>query len=221
MDMEKNTIDSWNKNALEWIKVIDNAEIESRKFTNKAILDVLGNSSAIKILDMGCGEGWLTRTLMGMGKSAVGMDAIPQLLENAKNKGQGTYFQMSYEEIILENPIPKAPYDAAVFNFCLYQREGLSQLLRQVKKSLSENGYIAIQTLHPFFLLQNDLGYKSQWINDSWKGLPGNFTEGHSWYARTFESWMSVFKKAGLQLHQCQEVNNDNNKPVSVIFILS
>ncbi|WP_110356060.1 bifunctional 2-polyprenyl-6-hydroxyphenol methylase/3-demethylubiquinol 3-O-methyltransferase UbiG [Arenibacter sp. ARW7G5Y1] len=219
--MEKNTIDSWNKNALEWIKVIDNAEIESRKFTNKAILDVLGNSSAIKILDMGCGEGWLTRTLMGMGKSAVGMDAIPQLLENAKNKGQGTYFQMSYEEIILENPIPKAPYDAAVFNFCLYQREGLSQLLRQVKKSLSENGYIAIQTLHPFFLLQNDLGYKSQWINDSWKGLPGNFTEGHSWYARTFESWMSVFKKAGLQLHQCQEVNNDNNKPVSVIFILS
>tara|TARA_R110002050_G_scaffold298901_1_gene463080 strand:+ start:15756 stop:16421 length:666 start_codon:yes stop_codon:yes gene_type:complete len=221
MDMEKNTIDSWNKNALEWIKVIDNAEIESRKFTNKAILDVLGNSSAIKILDMGCGEGWLTRTLMGMGKSAVGMDAIPQLLENAKNKGQGTYFQMSYEEIILENPIPKAPYDAAVFNFCLYQREGLSQLLRQVKKSLSENGYIAIQTLHPFFLLENDLGYKSQWINDSWKGLPGNFTEGHSWYARTFESWMSVFKKAGLQLHQCQEVNNDNNKPVSVIFILS
>ncbi len=221
MDMEKNTIDSWNKNALEWIKVIDNAEIESRKFTNKAILDVLGNSSAIKILDMGCGEGWLTRTLMGMGKSAVGMDAIPQLLENAKNKGQGTYFQMSYEEIILENPIPKAPFDAAVFNFCLYQREGLSQLLRQVKKSLSENGYIAIQTLHPFFLLQNDLGYKSQWINDSWKGLPGNFTEGHSWYARTFESWMSVFKKAGLQLHQCQEVNNDNNKPVSVIFILS
>ncbi|MDL5514557.1 class I SAM-dependent methyltransferase [Arenibacter sp. M-2] len=219
--MEKNTIDSWNKNALEWIKVIDNAEIESRKFTNKAILDVLGNSSAIKILDMGCGEGWLTRTLMGMGKSAVGMDAIPQLLENAKNKGQGTYFQMSYEEIILENPIPKAPYDAAVFNFCLYQREGLSQLLRQVKKSLSENGYIAIQTLHPFFLLENDLGYKSQWINDSWKGLPGNFTEGHSWYARTFESWMSVFKKAGLQLHQCQEVNNDNNKPVSVIFILS
>tara|TARA_R110002111_G_scaffold55243_1_gene94972 strand:+ start:136 stop:801 length:666 start_codon:yes stop_codon:yes gene_type:complete len=221
MDMEKNTIDSWNKNALEWIKVIDNAEIESRKFTNKAILDVLGNSSAIKILDMGCGEGWLTRTLMGMGKSAVGMDAIPQLLENAKNKGQGTYFQMSYEEIILENPIPKAPFDAAVFNFCLYQREGLSQLLRQVKKSLSENGYIAIQTLHPFFLLENDLGYKSQWINDSWKGLPGNFTEGHSWYARTFESWMSVFKKAGLQLHQCQEVNNDNNKPVSVIFILS
>lgn len=219
--MENNIIESWNKNALEWIKVIDNADIESRKFTNKAILDLIGNSPAIKILDVGCGEGWLTRSLGTMGKSVVGLDAIPELLENAEKKGDGTYYQMSYEDIILGKLIPEAPYDAAVFNFCLYQREGLSQLLKQVKKSLSENGYIAIQTLHPFFLMQNDLEYKSQWINDSWKGLPGNFTDGHSWYARTFESWMSVIKKAGLQLHQLQEVTNDNNKPLSVIFILS
>ena len=219
--MENNIIKSWNKNALEWIRVIDNADIESRKFTNNAILDLIGNSPAIKILDVGCGEGWLTRSLGAMGKSVVGLDAIPELLENAKIKGDGTYYQMSYEDIILGKPIPEAPFDAAVFNFCLYQREGLGQLLKQVKKSLSENGYIAIQTLHPFFLLQNDLGYQSQWINDSWKGLPGNFTDGHSWYARTFESWISVFKKAGLQLHQLQEVTNHDHKPISVIFILS
>ncbi|WP_246474264.1 class I SAM-dependent methyltransferase [Arenibacter arenosicollis] len=219
--MEKNIIDSWNKNAHEWIRVIDNADIESRKFTNKAILNVIGNSPAIKILDVGCGEGWLTRSLIGMGKYVVGLDAIPQLLDNAKNKGAGTFYQMSYKEIELGNPVPDAPYDAVVFNFCLYQREGLSQLLKQIKNVLSENGYIAIQTLHPFFLTQNNLDYKSQWINDSWNGLPGNFTDGHAWYARTFESWMSVFKKAGLQLHHFQEVTNDDKKPVSVIFILS
>lgn len=219
--MGNDIIKSWNKNAFEWIKVIDNADIESRKFTNKAILDLIGNSPAIKILDVGCGEGWLTRSLGTMGKFVVGLDAIPELLENAKIKGDGTYYQMSYEDIILGKPIPESPFDAAVFNFCLYQREGLSQLLKQVKKSLSENGYIAIQTLHPYFLLQNNLEYKSQWINDSWKGLPGNFSDGHSWYARTFESWMSTFKKAGLQLHQLQEVTNDDNKPISIIFILS
>jgi 2-polyprenyl-3-methyl-5-hydroxy-6-metoxy-1,4-benzoquinol methylase len=219
--MENNIIKSWNKNALEWIKVIDNADIESRKFNNKVILELIGNSPAIKILDVGCGEGWHAKGLGAMGKAVVGLDAIQELLENAEKKGEGTYYQMSYEDIILGNPIPEAPYDAAVFNFCLYQREGLSQLLKKVKKSLSENGYIAIQTLHPYFLLQNDLEYKSQWINDSWKGLPGNFTDGHSWYARTFESWLSVIKKAGLQLHQLQEVTNNDNKPLSVIFILS
>lgn len=219
--MENNIIKSWNKNALEWIKVIENADIESRKFTNKAILQLIGNSPAIKVLDVGCGEGWLTRSLGTMGKYAVGLDAIAQLLENAKKKGGGTYYRMSYEDIILGNPIPEAPYDAAVFNFCLYQKEGLGQLLKQIKNVLSENGYIAVQTLHPFFLLQNKMAYKSQWLDDSLKGLPGNFTDGHSWYARTFESWISVFKKAGLQLHQLQEVTNDDHKPISVIFILS
>lgn len=219
--MGNNIIKSWNKNALEWIKVIENADIESRKFTNKAILQLIGNSPAIKVLDVGCGEGWLTRSLGTMGKYAVGPDAIAQLLENAKKKGGGTYYRMSYEDIILGNPIPEAPYDAAVFNFCLYQKEGLGQLLKQIKNVLSENGYIAVQTLHPFFLLQNKMAYKSQWLDDSWKGLPGNFTDGHSWYARTFESWISVFKKAGLQLHQLQEVTNDDHKPISVIFILS
>ncbi len=219
--MGNNIIKSWNKNALEWIKVIENADIESRKFTNKAILQLIGNSPAIKVLDVGCGEGWLTRSLGTMGKYAVGLDAIAQLLENAKKKGGGTYYRMSYEDIILGNPIPEAPYDAAVFNFCLYQKEGLGQLLKQIKNVLSENGYIAVQTLHPFFLLQNKMAYKSQWLDDSLKGLPGNFTDGHSWYARTFESWISVFKKAGLQLHQLQEVTNDDHKPISVIFILS
>lgn len=219
--MGNNIIKSWNKNALEWIKVIENADIESRKFTNKAILQLIGNSPAIKVLDVGCGEGWLTRSLGTMGKYAVGLDAIAQLLENAKKKGGGTYYRMSYEDIVLGNPIPEAPYDAAVFNFCLYQKEGLGQLLKQIKNVLSENGYIAVQTLHPFFLLQNKMAYKSQWLDDSWKGLPGNFTDGHSWYARTFESWISVFKKAGLQLHQLQEVTNDDHKPISVIFILS
>ena len=84
--MGNNIIKSWNKNALEWIKVIENADIESRKFTNKAILQLIGNSPAIKVLDVGCGEGWLTRSLGTMGKYAVGLDAIAQLLENAKKK---------------------------------------------------------------------------------------------------------------------------------------
>lgn len=219
--MNNDIIASWNKNASEWIKVLDNGGIKSRLYTNKAIVQVIGNSPASRILDVGCGEGWLCRSLSDMGKSVVGLDTIPQLLENARIKGPDTFYQLSYEEITSGHAIPEAPFDAAIFNFSLYQKEGLVQLLKQIRQALSENGFIAIQTLHPFFLLQNNLEYKSQWVKDSWKGLPGNFTDGHSWYARTFESWMSVFKKSGLLLRHFQEVTNDGKKPISVIFILS
>ncbi|MGB5822243.1 MAG: class I SAM-dependent methyltransferase [Saonia sp.] len=212
---------SWEKNAEEWIQVIESNEIESRKYTNTAIVDTLRHTNATKILDIGCGEGWLTRSITAMGKSAVGMDAIAALLENARKKGPEPYYQMSYEDIIAAKPIPETPFDLAVFNFCLYQKEGLTDLLAQIKKALVKDGRIIIQTLHPFFLFQQGLEYTSQWIDDSWKGLPGNFIDGHSWYARIFEDWATVFNTCKMTISEVKEVTNTHKQPVSVIFILN
>ena len=217
--MEKKDIKtSWEINAEEWIKVIDQNEIASRQFTNEAILNVLFKSKAQKILDVGCGEGWLTRAITKMGKVGVGMDCTVSLLENARTKGNETYYNLSYDDLIEGSKIPETLFDAAVFNFCIYQNEELVPLLQEVKKSLTPNGEIIIQTLHPFFLIQNQLPYTSQWISDSWKGLPGNFSQGHSWYARTFERWFADFEKAGLTIGDIIEVNNQVVNPISVIF---
>lgn len=217
--MKKESIKtSWKINAVEWIKVIENQQIASRKFTNKAILSVLKKSSAKKILDIGCGEGWLTRALTEMGKIGIGIDTTLALLKKARQKGKETYHHLSYEAIIEGEKISEAPFDAIVFNFCIYQNEGLIHLLRALQHSLVAKGEIIIQTLHPYFLIQNQLPYKSQWIGDSWKGLSGNFTDGHEWYARTFEDWQADFQKAGLVLNCIIEVTNTDNLPISVIF---
>ncbi|MEM6754398.1 MAG: class I SAM-dependent methyltransferase, partial [Cyanobacteria bacterium P01_C01_bin.38] len=61
---EKSVLDSWNNNASAWINTIENDQIESRKLvTNKAIVDAIVSYSPATILDIGCGEGWLTREL--------------------------------------------------------------------------------------------------------------------------------------------------------------
>ncbi len=216
--MNEKIIDSWTKNATEWVRVIDNGQIDSRKFTNKAIEDELREVPGNKILDVGCGEGWLTRSMTKMGKRAIGIDAIEALLTNARTKGPEAFYRMSYEEIFNGEAIPEAPFDVAVYNFCLYQKEGLDKLLRNTKNSLKENGQILIQTLHPFFLFVNGLEYKSQMISNSWKGLPGNFIDGHEWYARTFEDWSTIISASGLRLLDMKETLNSNNKPVSLIL---
>lgn len=219
--MDDKIIDSWEKNAEEWVRVIDNDQIGSRRFTNKAIEDILGETSEKKILDVGCGEGWLTRSLTKMGKNAVGIDAIETLLVNARSKGKESFYRISYENIIDGLQIPEAPFDIAVFNFCLYQNEGLCELLENTKNSLFENGKILIQTLHPYFLFSNGLEYKSQIISDSWKGLPGNFSDGHQWYARTFEDWVSVISKSGMKVIELRETINADKNPVSLILKIS
>ncbi len=65
---DKSVLDSWNNNASAWINTIENDEIESRKLvTNKAIVDAVVSYSPATILDIGCGEGWLTREFTVMG----------------------------------------------------------------------------------------------------------------------------------------------------------
>ena len=216
--MDKEIISSWENNAEEWVRVIENEEIDSRRFTNKAIEKILDEALEKKILDVGCGEGWLTRRLTKMGKKAVGIDAVEALLINARSKGKESFYRISYQDIIDGHQVPEAPYDIAVFNFCLYQKDGLCELLQNCKKSLRENGSIIIQTLHPYFLLHNGLKYKSQTISDSWKGLPGNFSDGHPWYARTFEDWMSVIFESEMKLIALRETVDANRTPISLIL---
>ncbi|MGB3145570.1 MAG: class I SAM-dependent methyltransferase [Maribacter sp.] len=218
--MENEIKKSWEVNAKEWVKVIDSGSIPSRHFTNRAIMEVLKTSKATKILDIGCGEGWLTRSITAMGKEGVGIDAIEALLENAQTKGPEPYYRLSFEEIMGGAKIPLAPFEAAVFNFCLYQEVGLPILLQELKKNMVKEGEIIIQTLHPYFLIKNGLGYKSQTISNSWKGLPGNFIQGHDWYARTLENWIDVFIEANLQVKDLLEIINDKNEPISLIMIL-
>ncbi len=211
-------IPSWKKNAAEWIKAIEENSIASRKFTNKAILDTLVSLKTKKLVDIGCGEGWLTREIARTGVEAIGLDAIEALILQAKQKGKESYHVFTFEDIIAGKNLPNAPFDAAVFNFCLYLENGLQPLLENTLKAINSNGYLIIQTLHPYFLIQNGLPYQSQWLSDSWKGLPGNFTDGHAWYARTFEDWSKNLVSIENTNYSFEEVVNDEQTPVSLII---
>lgn len=216
--MKTDVISSWKKNASEWIKVMQENSIASRQFTNQAIVEEIDSTNCKKLVDVGCGEGWLARHMGSKGISVVGVDAIEDLILEAKNKGQEQYHVFTFEDIIEGKQIPGAPFDCAVFNFCLYNKEGLSTLLGHTLDQLQTQGIVLIQTLHPFFLLQNGMPYTSQWLSDSWKGLPGNFEDGHAWYARTFEDWMEVLSHLKNVTYTVKEVLNNEKKPVSLIL---
>ena len=219
--MEKEVRDTWEENAREWIDVVSSGQIASRRFTDVAIQDMLKSLSGPKVLDVGCGEGWLTRRLSKMGKRATGVDAIETLLAYARSRGPEPYQCLSYADIIAGNAIINAPFDTAVFNFSLYRKDDVDILFKIIKGQLTDQGYIVVQTLHPYFLIQNGLEYKSQMIRDSWKGLPGNFTGGHSWYARTLGDWVKLVTSADLKIVDIKETLNAENKPISLILAIS
>lgn len=92
MFTDSEIIDSWYGNAKAWINAIKNEEIESRKMiTNDAIFNTIIHHKPKKILDIGCGEGWLARALANKNIDFFGIDAIPTLIDYANKMSEAKF----------------------------------------------------------------------------------------------------------------------------------
>jgi 2-polyprenyl-3-methyl-5-hydroxy-6-metoxy-1,4-benzoquinol methylase len=222
MNNEQKIINSWQANANNWIDIIDNNGIESRRLiTNKSIVDAVCKVKPLTVLDIGCGEGWLSKELQQQGMDLTGVDVIPELIERAKGKVTGDFFVASYEEIYSGNiPFSKS-FDAIVINFALIGKESTENLLAYLPKLLTKAGKLFIQTLHPGSRKSiND--YESGWKEGSWDGLGEQFSMPYQWYFRTMEDWLLLLSQSGFTKIKATEVVHPySDKPLSVIFEVS
>jgi len=217
--METNILDVWQENSQEWVRLIQEEGIPSRKVTNQAIVNTLLDYPINKVCDIGCGEGWLVRELIKKGKNAYGVDGTRPLIKKAQEHASGNFFVQTYHEIGKGEALKGGPYDAAVLNFCIYEESHVIELLKAIGTQLLQDGFIFIQTLHPFTIRTLGKPYQNQWIEDAWKGLDGVFTSTHSWYCRTLAGWQQLFTASGLQVVKIQEPLL-SGAPASIIYVL-
>jgi hypothetical protein len=68
---------SWNANAKPWARAIQTGSIQSRTLvTDRAIIEAVSSMAPRRVLDVGCGEGWLARALSARGMTVTGVDAV-------------------------------------------------------------------------------------------------------------------------------------------------
>ena len=211
-------IESWQKNAIPWAAAVRANQIESRSLvTNQAIVDAVLGRAPSRALDIGCGEGWLVRALSSHGIEAIGIDVVPELIEQAKRAGGGTFRVSSYEHLVAAEPETRV--DVAIANFSLIGKEPVERLIRGIPALLAPGGAFIVQTLHPAASC-GELPYEDGWRPGSWAGFGEEFTDPAPWYFRTLESWSRLIKGSGLDLIETLEpINPKTGKPASVIFI--
>jgi 2-polyprenyl-3-methyl-5-hydroxy-6-metoxy-1,4-benzoquinol methylase len=191
--------------------------IESRRLgTDAAIVQAVRALSPRRVLDVGCGEGWLVHALASEGVDALGVDASAPLLEAAR-EGPGRFLLVRYDEIARESERLGGPFDAIVCSFSLLG-EDLLPLLIALRGRLEQDGRLFIQTLHPLNA-GADVPYCDGWHLESFDAFGKAFPEPMPWYFRTVGSWWRLLAAAGYRVANLDEPQPEGaSRPLSLLW---
>lgn len=208
---------SWSANADAWTNAVREQKIESRRLaTDAAIVSAIVDLHPQTVLDLGCGEGWLTRALNARGLQAAGVDASAELIRAAQELGGGSFHAHSYAELANGPSILAGPFDVIAANFSLLD-EQLHALLDAVRARLQPAGALIVQTVHPAFAGGD---YVDGWRVETFASMDGEWREPMPWYFRTIASWTRAFADRGYVVANIQEpLHPHEPRPLSVVFI--
>ena len=209
---------SWIANADAWTTAVREGRIESRRVaTDRAIVDAILERKPRRVLDVGCGEGWLCRTLTQHGIDAFGIDASAPLIEAARAIGGDAYAVCGYDALI-DDPLQFGHSDAVVCNFALLE-ERIEPLLAALRDALSPDGALLIQTVHPWTAC-GDEPYSDGWRNETFTAFGDAFKAEMPWYFRTLESWCGVLGRSGFVMDVFREpVHPETGRVLSLLVI--
>jgi 2-polyprenyl-3-methyl-5-hydroxy-6-metoxy-1,4-benzoquinol methylase len=218
-DREAALIWSWMANADAWTRAVREGRIPGRRLaTDAAIVQAVAEREPGRVLDLGCGEGWLMRALAERGIPAIGLDVSLELVMAAEETGGGRYRCCSYEELVEDPTRAGGPYDAIACNFSLLGAD-LVPLLAALRANLAPDGALVIQTVHPW-TAAGDEGYADGWRTETFDAFGGDFAEPMPWYFRTLGSWVDALAAAGFRLATLREpVHPETGQPASLLMV--
>ncbi|MVV49321.1 class I SAM-dependent methyltransferase [Pseudomonas sp. PB120] len=210
-------LQSWHHNAHVWIEAIRNGSIESRRqVTDQAILLAVLGRQPERVLDLGCGEGWLLRALADRAIEVVGVDGDATLVDAARAAGSTPVHLASYEALVEATVDIGRGYDVICANFALLHQD-IIPLLAAMNALLAPGGALVIQTLHPWAVAAGD--YQDGWREETFDGFQGQW-QAMPWYFRTLSSWINALDMAGFRLAGLQEPQHPQNPvPQSLLLV--
>jgi 2-polyprenyl-3-methyl-5-hydroxy-6-metoxy-1,4-benzoquinol methylase len=215
-ELEQRILASWHTNAAAWTSAVRHRLIPSRRAgTDAAIMQACARLRPKRVLDIGCGEGWLTRALAEIAGEAVGIDGSAALIDEARAAGGALFEVLDYQTIEADSKALPGPWDAIVCNFALLG-DPLTPFLAALRTRLGPRGRLLIQTVHPWAC---DAPYENGWREENFASFETQFPATMPWYFRTLESWFAELRLAGLLIENVEEpVDAATGKPLSLLF---
>jgi len=118
-----------------------NAELYDQKHAfvfqfGENLVELLDVKADERILDLGCGTGYLTDQIQKLGANVVGIDASPEMIEQAK----GNYTDVRFAVADASNFHFDQPFDAVFSNAVLHWVQDQDSMMKCVYDSLRPGG---------------------------------------------------------------------------------
>ncbi len=148
----------------------------------RALLDLLGPVAGLRVLDVACGHGRITRELARRGAQATGIDISGNLIGKARENEQNEPLGLRYlhADVAAPGVLGDDKFDAVTCNFGLSDIDDLDTAITAVSAALHPRGWFVFSILHPCFAGGKD-------IAGSWPADGSYYGEGH-WTAREARS---------------------------------
>ena len=143
-----------------------------------ALLGLLGPVTGLRVLDVACGHGRITRELARRGADVTGIDISGNLIGKAQEIEQADPLGIRYVHADVTGPevLSGHEFDMAVCSFGLSDIDDLDGALRTISAVLRARGSFAFSILHPCFTGGKD-------ISGSWPETGSYYDEGR-WTAQ-------------------------------------
>jgi trans-aconitate methyltransferase len=109
----------------------------------------LGDVEAMRVLDLGCGPGWLSQQLHEAGAQVVGIDGSAEFIATARSSCPGIQFLQ--HDLSQGLPDSSGTFARIVANMVLMDIPDLTTLIPSVRQALQPGGKFIFTMQHPCF----------------------------------------------------------------------
>ena len=142
----------------------DDGDVYNRYLILPAVLRALGAVAGLPVLDLGCGNGLLSRCLAGRGARVTGVDISPTLIARAREREAARPLGITYlaADAAALPMLPAGRFAAVTANMVLMDLADAAGLLQEVGRLLHPGGRFVASLLHPCFEVPGG----SDWLDD-------------------------------------------------------
>ena len=161
------TKEKWEETSMSWLKIYSKNDEDkgdpSREFiVDPALWGQLGEIKGLRILDAGCGNGYLSRQLAKKGAQVVGVDISKDFIEFCKKREElehlgceffiGSLTELSFLE--------SESFDLVVSNIVMVDVQDYLTAFKEINRVLKKKGRFVWSNLHPVFAGLNQIFYR-------------------------------------------------------------